>query len=206
VHCDHCDKAALVHEVVIRNGKRREVHLCEDHAKEAGYVIPSGEPLNALLSQVIAAVPPIAKAARATPQPACAACGLAFHVFRQTGVLGCAACYEAFGATLGSLIEKAQAGAVHHVGKTPRRGGGAIDLLMLRQRLERELHEAVAAEQYERAAKLRDRIRGLSEPSRRGCADAGADPAEGASGAGVAGAMPSREIGSLAPDAEPRGN
>lgn len=206
MHCDHCDKPALVHEVVLRNGKRREVHLCEDHAKEAGYVLPSTQPISALLGQIVASAPALAKAARSAPQPVCVACGLAFHQFRQTGVLGCPACYEAFGAPLASLIEKAHAGAVHHVGKTPRRGGGAIDLLLLRQRLERELAEAVAAEQYERAATLRDRMRELDQS--RAMLEPEIDAARGVGlrGAAVTEVQDAAGAGAGQSDAEPRGN
>ncbi len=54
-------------------------------------------------------------------------------------------------------------GATHHVGKVPTRRGGTgvpvkrqVDVAKLR----RELAKAVEAEDYERAAKLRDSIRG----------------------------------------------
>jgi len=51
------------------------------------------------------------------------------------------------------------------VGKTPRRAGGSIDRQRLIQRLAKELDSAVAAEQYERAAELRDRLQSLEQQS-----------------------------------------
>ncbi len=59
------------------------------------------------------------------------------------------------------LIERAHAGGTHHLGRKPSRFEDRIDLRELRMKLVRELDEAVAAEQYERAAKLRDRLHGL---------------------------------------------
>jgi protein arginine kinase activator len=60
------------------------------------------------------------------------------------------------------LLQRAHEGQTHHVGKVPTRRGGTgvptkktIDLTKLRK----ELARAVEAEDYERAAKLRDQIR-----------------------------------------------
>ena len=87
---------------------------------------------------------------------------MTFGEFRQMGTLGCPDCYEAFNEQLSSLIERAQNGATHHRGKTPARAGGSVDRQLLVQQLVKELNQAVAAEQYERAAKLRDHLRNLT--------------------------------------------
>ena len=34
--CDLCDKPAVVHEVTVKNGVKKEMHLCEEHADAAG--------------------------------------------------------------------------------------------------------------------------------------------------------------------------
>lgn len=166
MHCDHCDKPAVVHELVIKNGTTIEVHLCEAHAAEHGYQLPSPQPVAELLTQ-FAVVGPVhasgtpagAKGAK-TPKTvkSCPSCGLAFATIRQNGLLGCAECYKAFETELNGLIEQAQAGANFHCGRAPRNCRDAAARLELRSRLAKELTEAVAAEQYERAAKLRDRL------------------------------------------------
>ncbi len=149
--CDHCDKPAVVHEVVIKGGATSEVHLCAEHAAERGYALPT-LPVTQLLAQF-------------TGQPrragVCPSCGLTFADFRQSGVLGCPGCYEAFMPQIASVIERAQAGAVHHVGRGPRRVEGLAERAALRTRLMQELDAAVAAEQYERAASLRDQLQSL---------------------------------------------
>jgi protein arginine kinase activator len=156
--CDLCNKPAVVHEVTVRSGIKKEVHLCEQHAKEAGIVLPGQQPINQLLTQfVIAQSNKPAKTANKT----CPGCALSFAQFRQSGRVGCAECYQAFEAELSGLIERAQNGGTHHTGKTPKRAGTCIDRQLLIQRLVRELDHAVAAEQYERAAQLRDRLNSM---------------------------------------------
>jgi protein arginine kinase activator len=158
--CDLCDNPAVVHETLLKSGKQREVHLCADHARSAGISLPDGQPqpINQILTKfVISTATRRAKADRAV----CDTCGLSFQDFRSSGIVGCPDCYEAFDRHLTPLIERAQNGGASHVGKSPRRSGAAIDRQLEIQRLVRELDSAVAAEQYERAAEIRDRLRSL---------------------------------------------
>lgn len=163
--CDQCDRPAVVHEVTVKNGVKREVHLCHEHAQEAGVSMPTHQPINQLLTQFVISQTGKAKARPKGPtrkRKRCPGCGMTFGEFRQMGTLGCPDCYEAFNEQLSSLIERAQNGATHHRGKTPARAGSSVDRQLLVQQLVKELNQAVAAEQYERAAKLRDHLRNLS--------------------------------------------
>ena len=154
--CDQCDKPAVVHEVTNKNGVHNEIHLCEEHAEAAG--VQMGPPISQLVTQLmITKDPKVARVARKV----CRTCGMKFAAFSQTGVLGCPDCYDSFGRELSPMIERAQNGGTSHSGKCPRRGGASIDHKLRIQRLFRELEDAVAAEQYERAAELRDRLRDL---------------------------------------------
>ena len=61
------------------------------------------------------------------------------------------------------MIQRAHEGATHHIGKVPTRKG-AVGVPAKRrtvdvERLKKDLARAVEAEDYERAAKLRDQIR-----------------------------------------------
>ena len=172
--CDLCDKPAVVHEVTVRNGMKKEVHLCESHAKDAGIALPT-TPINQLLTQFVIS-PSGGGGGGATKQAkaankACPVCGLTFNQFRQTGKVGCPDCYRVFEELLSPLIERAQNGGTHHCGKTPRRCPASIDRHALMQRLMKELDHAVASEQYERAARIRDRIHNIdaevAEPQTR---------------------------------------
>jgi protein-arginine kinase activator protein McsA len=119
----------------------------------------------AVLAQFAGQIPAVQVSARREPIAAarCPGCGLPFADFRQTGLLGCPACYDAFMPQIGAMIERAQAGAVHHVGRSPQRLEGMADRVALRKRLMQELETAIAAEQYERAARLRDQLQGLGD-------------------------------------------
>lgn len=169
--CTQCEQEATVHEVTIKGGKKVEKHLCEACAKKQGIAVQTTLPIQELLNKYV-----IAQAA-ASPAKAssCPACGLAYTEFRQHGLLGCAECYKAFEGLLGPLLERAHEGATHHVGKSPRRAGrggeAGAEAVMggPRERAERlgilqkQLEQAVRAEQYEKAAKLRDEIRRETE-------------------------------------------
>jgi len=155
--CDLCDKPAVVHEVRVKNGVRKEIHLCEQHAQNAGVLITNDQAILKAQEALAANAP---AAARGPVQvTACKECGMTIREFKQSGTLGCPECYESFSKSLSPLIERAQRGATHHCGKSPRRKGATVDRQHMMRRLLKELDEAVAAEQYERAAQLRDRLR-----------------------------------------------
>jgi protein arginine kinase activator len=157
--CDNCNKAATVHLTEIKNGKKLEKHLCEQcAAQNEGLPVKSHTPINELLTNFVMAHSGIQKETGTT----CENCGITWAEFRQSGLLGCESDYALFERDLTPLLQRAHEGATHHIGKVPARRGGsgvpakrAVDLSKLRK----ELARAVEAEDYERAAKLRDQIR-----------------------------------------------
>ena len=153
--CDLCDNPAMVHEVVIQNGNKMELHLCAEHAAAKGYILPT-IPVTQILKQ-FAATGKSLKAQKAAAR-CCDACGLTFAEFRQTGRFGCATCYDSFMPSVAAIIERAQSGAVSHRGRTPKRIEGQADRAAVRRQLIKEIEAAVAAEQYERAASLQGRL------------------------------------------------
>ena len=162
--CDRCDKPSVIHEIDAQ--KNVEVHLCKDYAVEAGYFIPDTPPVTELLTQFAAAK----SSTQPTTQPnttgrkrtACDTCQTTFARFRKTGLVGCADCYEIFARQLEPLVLRAQAGGTSHIGRVPKRSVHVVDRQILRRQLVEELDRAVAAEQYERAAKLRDQLTSLA--------------------------------------------
>ena len=187
VKCDKCENEATIHEVMIRGGKRVERHLCEGCAREGGVasgVVHTSLPqlLTQYITSQIQSTVQIPGAGgtggpggAATQTAACPSCGLTFAQFRQCGLLGCPDCYTAFEGQLGTLLARAHEGGTHHVGKLPlrlREGGAgeahapahtpaAPPVAQHAERvaaLRKQLNAAVEAEQYERAAKLRDEL------------------------------------------------
>ena len=80
--------------------------------------------------------------------------------FKKTGRLGCSTCYLTFAEGLGSLL-KAMHKGTEHVGKLPQRAHRAMELNDKMRELTQNLERAVAEENYETAASLRDEIKKL---------------------------------------------
>lgn len=174
VKCDQCDNEATVHEVTRQNGVKFEKHLCEACAAQQG-ISPQPMPIQQMMTKVTVTkgVGVTIQMGVAVPKQVCPACRLTFQEFKQGGVVGCPECYRAFEEQLGPMIERAHEGGSKHTGKVPRRackaekGTTAAGLSLLQERAERllrikkQLDDAVAHEQYERAAVLRDELRKL---------------------------------------------
>lgn len=91
----------------------------------------------------------------------CPECGMHYADFRKGGRLGCAECYKAFREPLDSLLLKVH-GNLQHAGRMP---GGLKNDASIRftiEKLKQELVKAIAAEEYEQAAQIRDKIRMLN--------------------------------------------
>jgi protein arginine kinase activator len=154
--CQKCREEATVHLTESVDGEVREVHLCGPCAKAAGLTMPQAPPdlaLEMVVQNLIVAH--VGELVGELAQRSCPICGLKFMEFRTGGRLGCPHDYQVFDRGLVPLIRRAH-GATRHVGKVPRRRPDAsARLLELRARL----REAVAREDYEQAARLRDQIR-----------------------------------------------
>jgi protein arginine kinase activator len=171
MQCDYCDNPAVVHETTVKNGLTKQTHLCENHARDAGIVLPGqGTPqkIEQVLTQIV-----MSKNTRAkrTPRKACESCGMTFADFRKGSMLGCADCYDTFERELSPIIERSQAGGTHHIGKAPGCAGESIDRQRQIRQLIKDLDDAVATEQYERAASLRDRLKTLEVSFPPACAN-----------------------------------
>ncbi len=180
MQCDVCGNEATHHETVVRGGAGVQRHLCEACARKQGLGAGAGPAVQAIQKAMTQAALSAAAEQLASAALACPACGLRLPEFRESGRLGCARCYEAFEVHLAPLIGRAHEGATHHTGRVSGAGavGGvpvapspagpqgrprrpAMSVPEARRRLEilrRELAAAVAGEQYERAAALRDQM------------------------------------------------
>ncbi len=158
--CQFCSNSATVHLTRLVKKQKVEVHLCEACAEK--HQAPAADlSLSSILESLIGQhVSPVAEE---LGRLICPTCGIKYMEFRADGRLGCPADYEVFRAGLVPILQRIHR-ATRHAGKVPRcrppvpRGaddGAVAELLDLRQKLRR----AVEAEDYGRAAVLRDRIR-----------------------------------------------
>lgn len=154
--CQRCRDEASVHLTETVDGQRRELHLCAACARKAGVLLPQEPPtlpLDAVVQGLIVAH--VGELVGELAELSCPDCGLGFMEFRAAGRLGCPRDYTIFARGLLPLLSRAQ-GATRHIGKVPRRRpADPTDRLRLRTRL----REAIAREDYESAARLRDLIR-----------------------------------------------
>ncbi len=152
--CQRCHKQqATIHLTEILNNEKRERHLCEDCAREEGVAIKAQINLQDILSGMLEAHEGAGRHANLR----CPDCGITYAEFRNQGRLGCPHDYEVFAEPLREVIEKVH-GATEHVGKLPQRAGSDSRDQRELMRLRRQLQDAVEAEHYEEAARLRDLI------------------------------------------------
>ncbi len=159
--CQKCGKEATYIDVVIRKGGQiEETNLCDQCAQEAGLTPKHYQTVSDLLNQEVAKQ--IGRPQATAQQPTCPNCGLTWSEFRERGVLGCPACYDEFEERLIPLLQRTHEGGTAHVGAAPAQPGGEqAATTRLVQRLRKQLAEALNAEQYEKAAQLRDSLQDL---------------------------------------------
>ena len=202
--CQQCDKPAVFHITELESGAVRELHLCEDHARnylnqselnqsdgpDAGGAQESeeGSPAAGNLPGPLG-VGHTAGELAILDQRACAMCGITFFEFRNQGRLGCPHDYVQFENELEPLIANIH-GSAEHAGRRPSRAAAeavkqpnqpevalppqaqlppqaplpaGTDELTMVIGMRREMKEAIACEDYEKARENRDAIRAIEE-------------------------------------------
>jgi len=163
--CDNCGAAdAVFHLTEIETTRCSVAHLCEKCAAAKGLDTEGEEspdfPLTDFLAQ-IGGSDEEDDPAPAGDRDACSFCGLTFSAFRETGRLGCPHCYVTFEGHLKSLLRRIH-GATQHAGKVYLPPDPTASEKQKRlEGLKRRLQRAVSAENFERAAELRDEIRAM---------------------------------------------
>jgi protein arginine kinase activator len=164
--CQICGKnPAVLHFTQIVENKMSEYHLCEVCAEEKGFTEPV-KPFKEKFD-VAAAFAGMINSMTSNEEERvgsvqCPRCGMLYSAFKETGRLGCAECYNAFQFQLRPLLRRIH-GDTRHKGKAPARDGQTVSRARQVQRLYDELQRAVAREEFERAAEVRDEIKRLEE-------------------------------------------
>ncbi len=165
--CESCGKKpATVHIVEIINNKKQEIHLCEDCEKKKGINISTPFQLSGLVSGLTQDHPEMVD--MQMPAATCSNCGITYKDFQASGKFGCAEDYNTFREAIIPLIGKIQ-GNTYHKGKAPHHMPTTDDwqkkdqITLQIDELQENLDRAVAKENYEKAAELRDRIQELKE-------------------------------------------
>jgi protein arginine kinase activator len=181
VKCELCKtNKATVHFKQVSDGVARELFVCEACAAQNGFEIQSPTSLTDFLFGVgfeAAEAPPSGNTGKACP-----VCGLTRRDFDKTARLGCPACYDAFEAELRPIIAESQDGERHR-GKVPALARVSAEAAAMQDALDK----AVARQDFEEAAVLRDRLRALRAKPENGRKPGRKTPAGRATGDAHAG-------------------
>jgi protein arginine kinase activator len=154
IKCQMCNQNdATVHFKQVVNGAMQEMALCQSCAQKNGFDLKSSLALTDFLFGPGGPEPTDVAAA---DDIACASCHMRRSDFQRTSRLGCAACYETFHEDIAQMLPSMH-GSDRHAGKVPASQLVTARIAGLRQ----EIKDAVVAQDFERAAALRDEIRAL---------------------------------------------
>ena len=167
MQCDICGKKkATVHLTEIVDEQMSEMHLCEECARQKSTQMEQQFGLADLLAGLSQTAPATKETKEGTVK--CASCQLNYEDFRKFGRLGCSQCYISFKEHLSGLLRKIH-GSNRHLGKTPYdvkaqepmaiATPAALLLSDSLEDLKKQLKNAIAAEDFEKAALLRDKIK-----------------------------------------------
>ena len=187
--CENCgNNEANVRYTQIINGVKKEMHLCEECARELGI----GADLSFNMSMDIPSffgeifdeynnLNLLPSFGTTLKEEKCNKCGMTYDEFASTGRFGCPSCYDIFSYRLDPILKSIQ-GNNRHVGRKSRTIDSGIVKKMEEQKeelktkvqekvkekdkiseLKNNLKKAVKEERYEDAAKLRDEINSLEK-------------------------------------------
>lgn len=172
--CQNCNKnEATVKYTEIINGEKTEVMLCEKCSKELGighmnFNMPidfSSFFGDFLEDYEDSSFMPLLTTNK---QLKCNNCNMTFEDFMEQGKFGCEECYDTFSSKIDSILKRIQGSNRYSGKKLVNNGESKIEFKEKpekketeKEKLQRQLKEAIEKENYEEAAKIRDKIKEL---------------------------------------------
>lgn len=168
--CGENEAAVTLKQVV--NGKVNAVRVCAECAARKGVEVQLPVPL---LTDLLFGPGPAGQrdARSAREQRACPTCQMRWRDFRKSSLLGCPECYRAFAGELRTVLSSMHRESAH-VGKVPACEKLSAQILALRA----ALSDAVTAQNFEEAARLRDAVKDLEARQRESAAAKSEAPQE----------------------------
>ncbi|MPQ42349.1 UvrB/UvrC motif-containing protein [Clostridium tarantellae] len=164
--CEKCNKnEATISIVKIINGNREQMMVCEQCASRlidkpiSNFKDLDGEEFKKLLSTLMD-IPNKDKSID-FKKLKCDICNLSYKDIKEKEALGCGNCYKIFYDVLNEC-NKINKNNIYQ-GKFPKKYGEKFQEKVKIKLLSEELKTAISTEDYEQAAKLRDKIKELSK-------------------------------------------
>ncbi|MBQ7336415.1 MAG: UvrB/UvrC motif-containing protein [Clostridia bacterium] len=167
--CEKCKKrTATVFYNENINGKTRAYSLCGECAaklrekgdlQEITSMIGSfADPFSELNDSIFGGFFGMPTLRSASAEKKCPTCGCTYSDIAKGGKVGCPECYNVFGDELARTIHAVH-GTTTHTGAVPSRHRAKQERMEQLKKLKKSMQEAIAKEDFERAASLRDEIR-----------------------------------------------
>jgi len=169
VPCEECGENEACYTIsVMMGGQVTQKHLCADCMARMNMSIVTGN-VKHLLSAIMSAITGATVQQEEEPREdvVCENCQTTLSQFTKSGRLGCPACYRAFREQLTPMLQQIH-GRVQHAGRKPLDTEEAQRSRSRHEELQRQLEDAVAGEDFERAATLRDLLRALADEEAKG--------------------------------------
>lgn len=156
--CERCNRReAAVKYIEVEEGVKRVRWLCEECAAEEGAQAPAADEVVSSHLQAFLGESGAPRDDEPRTPASCPACGADLSQLHDIGRLGCPHCYQHFREELLPVLRRYHRATVH-LGKAPRAHGPRAVLRREIGQLRSALEAAVAGENYEEAARLRDLI------------------------------------------------
>ena len=153
--CEICNKKkATVHLKQVINGLEKELFVCEDCSKEYGFEIPTPSEMSDFLFGIGVEKVKMPE----PPEKSCPHCHMRHSDFSKRSRLGCSHCYETFADELQPMLKSMHKG-MRHIGKFPVKDKVSKNIASL----EKALAATVKAQNFEKAAEIRDHIRAIKK-------------------------------------------
>jgi protein arginine kinase activator len=169
MRCDACGAGDSLF-VVVSGNLRTETRLCRACALEKGYLSNDGEATLPQLDSILGQMDQAGEAGESCPD-----CGMGPQELERSGRLGCPGCIQSFRRQY--ILARKRRGLISgYAGKVPcdfagtAAGRSAVPLMVTPEssRLLADIESAILAEDFERAALLRDQLGSVSSSGKSG--------------------------------------
>lgn len=163
MNCDICHKreAVIFVEQVSNDNKKKKINLCMECAVSHG-INSDTESFQTNLSNLFRELAESARKLELEGNKMCPVCGTSLSEIRKNSHTGCPECYAIFKEPIQELL-KDRGITGNYTGSMPARLASFHSVLNYRIMLQNKLNDAVAREDFEKAALYRDYLHALEK-------------------------------------------